>query len=136
MGGGVMGAPATHPARVLVDARTMPVTITTLPDRLPAPVRPTLPIGRRTQLEPRRARPVTVPAVRSGSRPVVRAAVAIAALAVVAAAGLLAGHARLGLSLVAALGRVALGVVVVAGLAALLAGAARVHCPGCRGVRR
>jgi hypothetical protein len=129
----------TIAGRVLIDARTAPVTITTLPpDRLPAPVREAPPAaGSRARLA--QARPVRLlpgPSVRRGPRVTVRVAATLAVLAAVAVAGALAGHARLGLSALATLGRTAVAVAVLVGLGCLAAGAVRVHCPGCRGVRR
>jgi hypothetical protein len=129
--------PTTTPtaARVLVDARTMPVTITTLPPR-PGPVPVAAPLRVPAVRVDRRAVEPVRPTARR-TRPAVRAAAAaVAALTVVAAAGLLAGHARAGLAPLAALGRAVLAVAVLAGLGCLLASPARVHCPGCRGVRR
>jgi hypothetical protein len=132
---------ATHavPARTLIDARTAPIRITTLPpDVLPAPIRAAAPVpsGRVRLAEARPVRLLPGPAARRRPRGAVRVAVTLATLAVVAGGGVLAGHARLGLSALASLAHVVVTVAVLVALAGLAAGAARVHCPGCRGVRR
>jgi hypothetical protein len=127
------------PARVLVDARTMPVTITTLSPR-PGPVPVAAPLRvPAVRVDRRPARAVdTVPApVGRRAAPVaLGAALTVATLAAVAGAGLYAGHARLGLGLLAAVGRVAVVVAVVAAAGCLARSAGRGHCPGCPGVRR
>jgi hypothetical protein len=126
----------TVPVRTLIDARTTSIRITTLPpDFLPAPIREATSVPS-TRVRVAEARPVRLlpgPAVRRRPRGAVRVAVAVL---VVAAAGVLAGHARLGLSAMAFLGRVAVAVAVLVALAWIAARVVRVHCPGCRGVRR
>jgi hypothetical protein len=133
-----MPATTRTPARTLVDARTTPVTITTLPPR-PGPVPATAPLrvpAVRADRRPARAA-APVPSPARPTCPAVRVSVAVAAvLAAVAVAGLLAGQARAGLAPLAALGRAVLAVAVLAWLGCLLASTARVHCPGCRGARR
>jgi hypothetical protein len=129
----------TVPARTLIDARTTSIRITTLPpDVLPAPIREatSVPSARARLAEARPVRLLPAPAARRRPRGAVRVAVTLAVLVVVAAGGAVAGHARLGLSALAPLAHVVVTVAVLVALAGLAASAARVHCPGCRGMRR